>query len=114
MSSARDIYNSRDGRTLSNKALEAIADNVTKLSASVAADGHLPPELHGLNRLSEEVASELCTLLSKVKAKGPHSTWQSFAAAVKETWSRGRISEFADRIQQFQTQTIGTIQFFVM
>ncbi|KAK2608440.1 hypothetical protein QQS21_003008 [Conoideocrella luteorostrata] len=73
VSSARVIYSSKDGLTLSNQALEAIADSAAKLGGSIATDEGFPPELQELNRLSKEMAGELCILASKVKAKYPHN-----------------------------------------
>lgn len=114
VSGARDIYKSADGTTFSTKAVEAIADSVVKLSGSITADDDLPPELHDLNKLAQDVAGELSALLGEIKAKCPHSKWHSFRAALKETWSKGQINEFTNRIQQLQIQTMASIQFLMM
>ncbi|RKP04824.1 hypothetical protein THASP1DRAFT_20642 [Thamnocephalis sphaerospora] len=114
VASSRDIYSSGDGTTLSTKAIEGVANAVTKLSDSVLGECDLPDELHELSRLSKDVAGKLSALLCKVTAQCPHSKWQSFRAALKETWSKGQIREFTDQLQQLQIQAIASIQFLIM
>ncbi|KAI1373952.1 hypothetical protein F4677DRAFT_455720 [Hypoxylon crocopeplum] len=113
-SGARDIYLSPDGMSLRIKTFDAIANNVTKLSGSIAAQSNLTPELQELSQLSENVASDLSAILNKLKARRPQSKWQSFRVALKEISASGQIKEFSHRIRQLQTQAMANIQFLIM
>jgi hypothetical protein len=114
ISGARAIHSSQDGSSLSTKTLDAVANDVAKLSGFILVQGNWPQELEELSRLSGTVAGKLSDLLSTLKAKRPHRKWQSFRVALREIWTKDQVKEFTDQIHQLQTQSTTHIQFLMM
>jgi len=56
VSGARTIHGSQDGLSLSTETLDAVANDVAKLSGSIPAQGGWPQELQELSRTSAIVA----------------------------------------------------------
>ncbi|KAK4207346.1 NACHT nucleoside triphosphatase [Rhypophila decipiens] len=68
ISGARAIYQSVDGAAPDAVFLEALLENVAGLRRSISASG-LPPRLHALCKLSEDLAVELSGILDTLKTR---------------------------------------------
>jgi hypothetical protein len=116
VSGAKMVYDSPKGVTAETQRLEAIANNVTRLSNSIVIKDGFPPELRDLGRLSKGVAADLLDVLQNLKAKrlAIGKSWDSFRVALRTMWTKHQVNEFLHTIQQLQSQTVIAIQFLMM
>jgi len=111
------IYTSLNGATTNTLALDAIVESVNALSGSIsmANTDNISDRLERLCQLSVDVAAELTGILESLKATQSKRKWrQSFVVAWREIRTKKQIKEFADRLQQLQTQIVTELQVLVV
>jgi hypothetical protein len=121
ISKSHEIYKSVDGALVENQDLEAIANNLSRLTERLRTDLSchlLPPvkngpspanytvknraeiELGAINTKCSGVAKELLGILSQLKSQERHGKWRSFRQALKSVWEEDHVQAILSKLSE--------------
>lgn len=106
-SKAREIHHSADGALNGNLALEAIATDLTAISAKLEDSRRATTgcnDLDDLCRRVRETAKELLDALQGMKASGQHGRGKSARKALKTIWGQRRVEEMKARLEDYRDE----------
>ncbi|KAJ8125959.1 hypothetical protein O1611_g7679 [Lasiodiplodia mahajangana] len=111
---ARTIYKSASGLTPSERTIETIAEDVTRLSTAITL---LPVHGSELQHIAKEcrlVADDLLSLLEKIRVPAGRSKYGSFLSALQRIWKRKDLDAFTGRLQKLQLQLMIRIHWMLL
>lgn len=111
---ARQIYGSASESSNNSQTLEVLATSITELNDAIVIDAAIPDNLQKLSKECHTVARDLLAVIGKLRMKGKHKRWNSFAVALKEVWKQGKIDGLVERLQRLQSQLLVQIQFTML
>ena len=110
ISEAREIYYSASGSTDNNLTFETVANELIRLSSSISTSRSHGGELNTLCKECDVVAKDLLNAIGKLKVKGKHKRWESFASALKSIWGKRELDGLLQRLQKLQVQLSLSLQ----
>lgn len=102
----RAIYHSASGMPSDAVHLNDLAVSIREIGddlVSSASDSNPGPALRDLARDCKQIANELLQAITKLKAKHPHSKWESFMVALKAIWKDAHIQKLAAQLHNIQS-----------
>jgi hypothetical protein len=106
VSKSVELYQSSDGVLMENIDAEVATNHLVILndklkdSATAAGDG----ALKDLCVLCGATATELLTVLGKVKIQGKNSKWKSMRKALRSVWSKEEVEELERRLLNLKNE----------
>ena len=102
----RAIYHSASGMPSDAVALNDLATSIREMSddlASATSASNPGPALRDLATDCKQIANELLQAITKLKAKHPHSKWESFMIALKAIGKDPHIKKLAAQLYNIQS-----------
>lgn len=115
-SASRSIYTSNSGLSSDREDLHALTTNLQSISAKLkpvplqSAKFNVSNELQDLALRCDNIATELLAVLKKLALKDKPSKWDSFHAALKTMWNKGKIDEMNKRLDSYRLQLVLELQ----
>jgi hypothetical protein len=104
------LYKSDSGVLAENVELQAVAEDLKRLSGSLTvrflATSEADEGIIALARSCRAESDKLLSALERLKAQPGNRKWQSFLQALKHIWEKERVEEFQKNMERFQTQLI--------
>jgi hypothetical protein len=112
LTKSHEVYNSSEGQSAANEEIEAITDELSKLSDRLSQplredegqDSLLEDEqaLVDICDACKKVARDLITRLARLKVQGKHRAWQSLRQAIRSIWKQEEIDALLARLARFK------------
>ena len=109
LSESKEIYRSVNGTTAKNCDLEIIVQDLAAASLPLAdrspEDRSLDETLARLAKACNNVAGDLLSELTKLKAPESHRKWKSAYQALTSVWKHRKIRDYKDRLNDPSAQS---------
>ncbi|CAD6572041.1 MAG: hypothetical protein ASARMPRED_005011 [Alectoria sarmentosa] len=107
-----ELYKSAESSLPTNVELSSIVEDLSQISASLAATGilkneELTEDEVALNKLASRcniLANELISDLLRLAVQNPQRKWESVYKAVKAVWKEKKIHEIQERLNAFRSE----------
>ena len=115
-SASKSIYTSKSGLSNDGEDLHTLTANLQSISGKLkpvplqSPKSNVSDELQDLALRCDNIATELLTVLNKLALRDKHSRWDSFYAALKTTWNKGKIDEMSKRLDSYRLQLVLELQ----
>jgi hypothetical protein len=112
------VYQSATGTTAENADLAKILDDLQDVTHELTDDSFKPRDKHEralatLARQCVDVSKELQRVLQTLKAKDPHSKWESARVKLRSMRKEGEIASIEKRLGEHKTQLLLRLSFMM-
>jgi ABC-type transporter Mla subunit MlaD len=101
---SRTIYKSASDAGKDNLVLQAVTNDLSRLTNSIVTSNNFSDDLRKLANETRSISAELSDVLEKLRSKRSKTRWNSFIVAIREAWSQDKINSTSSRLSRLQAQ----------